>query len=140
MSTGRDDAKFARIENRLQNEEELDRLLEARCNDFTRDELVTRLMAADVLTAPVNEVQEVLDDPQIRHNRMIVSTEHAKLGPVQVTGVPIHFHGTPGAVRLPPPVHGQHTRGDLGPRLARVRRDRTRAAGLRWRGGSRRVR
>lgn len=102
--------KFARIEGRLQNEEELDRLLEARCQDFTRDELVARLIAADVLTAPVNEVQEVLDDPQIRHNRMIVSTEHAKLGPIQVTGVPIHFHGTPGAVRLPPPVHGQHTR------------------------------
>jgi formyl-CoA transferase len=40
---------------------------------------------------------------------MIVTTEHDKLGPINVTGVPIHLHGTPGSVRRSPPVHGQHT-------------------------------
>lgn len=104
------DARFARIESRLANQDELDALLAARCLAFTRDELVARLVAADVLTAPVNGSPEVVDDPQVRHNRMIVTAEHAKLGPVRVTGVPIHFHGTPGSVRLAPPVLGQHTR------------------------------
>jgi len=28
---------------------------------------------------------------------------------VDVTGVPIHFHGTPCQVRQPPPLHGQHS-------------------------------
>jgi crotonobetainyl-CoA:carnitine CoA-transferase CaiB-like acyl-CoA transferase len=54
-------------------------------------------------------VQEVARDPQIRHNQMIVTTEHEKLGPVTVTGVPIHFRGTPGGVRRAPPLQGQHT-------------------------------
>jgi crotonobetainyl-CoA:carnitine CoA-transferase CaiB-like acyl-CoA transferase len=108
-----EDARFARIEGRLAHQDALDALLAARCLDFTRDELVARLIAADVLTAPVNETPEVVDDPQIRHNRMIVTAEHAKLGPVRVTGVPIHFHGTPGSVRLAPPVKGQHTRAIL---------------------------
>jgi crotonobetainyl-CoA:carnitine CoA-transferase CaiB-like acyl-CoA transferase len=84
-------------------------LLGTRCQELTRDELVERLIAADVLTAPVNEIPEAVEDPQILHNQMIVTTEHAKLGPVRVTGVPIHFHGTPGSVRLPPPLLGQHT-------------------------------
>jgi crotonobetainyl-CoA:carnitine CoA-transferase CaiB-like acyl-CoA transferase len=40
---------------------------------------------------------------------MIVAIEHAALGQVDVTGVPIKFHGTPGSVRLAPPMLGQHT-------------------------------
>jgi crotonobetainyl-CoA:carnitine CoA-transferase CaiB-like acyl-CoA transferase len=103
------DPRFENIDRRLENQDELDRVIGARCRDFGRDELIERLVAADVLTAPLNEVQEVAEDPQIRHNRMIVTTEHAKLGPVTVTGVPIHFHATPGSVRRAPPLQGQHT-------------------------------
>ncbi len=103
------DARFRNIESRLKNEDELERLLGKRCQDFTRDELVERLIQGDVLTAPVNEIPDVLEDPQIRHNRMIVTTEHAKLGTIQVTGVPIQFHGTPGSVHRSPPMQGQHT-------------------------------
>jgi crotonobetainyl-CoA:carnitine CoA-transferase CaiB-like acyl-CoA transferase len=109
-----DEPRFHDIDSRLANQEALDRLIEGRCRDFTRAELVERLIAADVLTAPVNEAADVVDDPQIAHNRMIVTTEHAKLGPVRVTGVPIHFHGTPGSVRKPPPMLGQHTEEILG--------------------------
>jgi crotonobetainyl-CoA:carnitine CoA-transferase CaiB-like acyl-CoA transferase len=105
-----DDPRFATIESRLQNEDELDRLLNARCRELGRGDLIERLVAADVLTAPVNETPQVVDDPQIRHNRMIVTTQHSKVGALEVTGVPIHFHGTPGSVRLPPPLLGQHTK------------------------------
>jgi crotonobetainyl-CoA:carnitine CoA-transferase CaiB-like acyl-CoA transferase len=57
----------------------------------------------------VNEIPDVVRDPQIRHNDMIVTTEHQTLGAIQVTGVPIRMHGTPGSVRRSPPVHGQHS-------------------------------
>ena len=53
-------------------------------------------------------------DPQILHNEMIVSTQHATLGPVNVTGVPIKLQRTPGSIRMSPPVHGQHTEEVLG--------------------------
>jgi len=109
-----DDPRFESIERRLENEDELDRLIDRRCQEFERDELIRRLVAADVLTAPLNEVREVVEDPQIRHNRMIVTTEHEKLGPVNVTGVPIRFGRTPGGVRKPPPLQGQHTAEILG--------------------------
>ena len=103
------DPRFATIDARKDNEDELDRQLEARCMDFSRDELVDLLVAGDVLTAPINEMADVVNDPQIRHNEMIVSIEHATEGTVDVTNLPIKFFGTPGGVRLPPPILGQHT-------------------------------
>jgi crotonobetainyl-CoA:carnitine CoA-transferase CaiB-like acyl-CoA transferase len=109
-----DDLRFHTIAQRLQNEDDLDRAIAARCKDFSRDELLERLVAADMLAAPVNEIPDVVHDPQIRHNGMIVTTAHAKLGPVDVTGVPIKLQGTPGSVRYSPPVHGQHTAEVLG--------------------------
>jgi len=109
-----DDPRFASIDDRKANEDALDLVIEARCMEFRRDELVEKLIAGDILTAPINDVSQVVNDPQILHNQMIVGIEHPKLGRVDVTGVPIKFHGTPGAVRLPPPMLGQHTEEVLG--------------------------
>ena len=103
------DPRFATIDARKENEDELDRLLEERCMDFEREELVGMLVAGDLLTAPINEMPDVVSDPQIRHNDMIVSIEHAFEGTVDVTNIPIKFFGTPGGVRLPPPALGEHT-------------------------------
>lgn len=103
------DPRFASIDARKENEDELDRLLEERCMDFGRDELVAMLVAGDLLTAPINEMPDVVGDPQIRHNEMIVSIKHAYEGTVDVTNIPIKFFGTPGGVRLPPPGLGEHT-------------------------------
>jgi crotonobetainyl-CoA:carnitine CoA-transferase CaiB-like acyl-CoA transferase len=104
-----DDPRFETIDRRLENEDALERAIAARCKELTRDELVERLVAGDVLTAPVSEIPEVVRNPQIRHNQMIVTADHAKLGPVEVTGLPIHFHATPGSVRRAPPLQGQHS-------------------------------
>ncbi len=106
--------RFATIEHRLANEDALEDLIAERCKDFRRDDLLKRLIAADVLTAPINEIPDVVRDPQVRHNGMIVPTEHAKLGQVNVTGPPLHLSETPASVRLSPPIHGQHTEELLG--------------------------
>ena len=103
------DERFATIEARKANEDELDALIEGRFQDFCRDELVERLVAGDILTAPINSIPDVVKDPQILHNEMLVALDHARLGQVNVTGVPIKMRGTPGGVRLPPPMLGQHT-------------------------------
>ncbi|MFO1292131.1 MAG: CoA transferase [Rubrivivax sp.] len=104
------DPRFHDIQARLANEDELDRLIAERTRRFDRDALVARLVADDVLTAPINEVEDVVRDPQIRHNRMIVGVEHPELGRVEVTGIPIRFHGTPCEVRKHPPMQGEHSR------------------------------
>ena len=108
-----DDERFATIEARKANEDALDAAIEARFADQTRQEIVELLVQGDLLTAPINEIRDVVVDPQIRHNDMIVTVPHEKLGEVDVTGVPIKMHGTPGSVRLPPPMLGQHTEAVL---------------------------
>jgi crotonobetainyl-CoA:carnitine CoA-transferase CaiB-like acyl-CoA transferase len=103
------DPRFCDIDARMQNQDELDAAIDARTRDFDRAELIERLVAADVLTAPVHSVKEVVADPQIAHNEMIVPTAHPTLGEVKVTGVPLKFKNAPGAVQHPPPLLGQHS-------------------------------
>lgn len=103
------DDRFATIEARLANQDELDRVIDTRCRELDADDVVERLVAADVLTAPLNPIAAVPDDPQVRHNDMVVEVDHTKIGTVKVTGVPLHFHRSPGAVRLAPPSLGEHT-------------------------------
>ncbi len=104
-----EDERFHTIDARKANEEELDRLIGERCRAFTREALVEMLVAGDILTAPINEIPDVVEDPQILHNQMLVEIEHRVEGPIHVTGVPIKLHGTPGSIRLPPPALGQDT-------------------------------
>ena len=104
------DPRFHDIASRLANHDELDRVMSECTRQFNRDELVERLIAADVLTAPINDVEDVVKDPQIRHNRMIVRVDHPLLGDLDVTGVPIRFYGTPCSVGKHPPMQGEHTR------------------------------
>ncbi len=109
-----DDARFATIAARLANEDALEALIAERCCASDRDDVLARLIAADVLTAPIHEIPDVVADPQVRHNQMIVPVEHTKLGTINVTAPPLKMHGTPASVRLPPPLLGEHTREILG--------------------------
>jgi crotonobetainyl-CoA:carnitine CoA-transferase CaiB-like acyl-CoA transferase len=104
------DPRFNDINARLANEDELDRVMSEATRRFDREELVAKLVAADVLTAPINDIEEVVKDPQILHNRMIVPVEHPELGRIDVTGIPIRFYGTPVEVRKHPPMQGEHSR------------------------------
>lgn len=104
-----DDPRFGSIPARMANEDELDALIDRRCRQLDSDDLVERLVDADVLVAPINSTGDVVDDPQVRHNEMIVTVDNTRLGPVRVTGVPMHFHGTPATVRRAPPLLGEHT-------------------------------
>ena len=130
-----DDPRFAKIAARLAHQDELDAVLAARCRDFARDELLQRLIAADVLAAPIHEIPEVAADSQVRHNDMIVATEHATLGRLEVTGVPVKLRGTPGQRPAEPAGATGSTRVEMlaassayGP--ARSRRSRARRASI----------
>ncbi|PLW69163.1 CaiB/BaiF CoA transferase family protein [Pseudohalioglobus lutimaris] len=104
------DTRFANAAARKANEDELDRLISERTCQFDRQDLVEKLVAADVLVAPINTPAEVPLDPQIRHNNMLVDVVHPEYGEVTVTGIPIRFYGTPCEVRQHPPLLGEHTR------------------------------
>ena len=67
------------------------------------------LLAADIWCAPVYTFAELETDPQVAYNRMIVEYEHPTAGSVRTLGMPIQFSGTPGDIRRPAPLLGEHT-------------------------------
>jgi crotonobetainyl-CoA:carnitine CoA-transferase CaiB-like acyl-CoA transferase len=62
----------------------------------------------------VLERRQVFFEPQIVENEMMVPLEHPKVGPTRVLGVPVRLSDTPGAIRSPAPLLGQHTAEVLG--------------------------
>jgi CoA:oxalate CoA-transferase len=72
---------------------------------------------AGVPCAPVNTLDNVLMDPQTLARDMVVDIPHPLIPDLKLLGLPIKLSASPGDVRLPPPLKGQHTEevlSDLG--------------------------
>ena len=58
---------------------------------------------------PVYDYAEALDDPQTKAREMVVEADHPLAGRAKMLGIPVKLSETPGSVRRPPPVLGEHT-------------------------------
>jgi crotonobetainyl-CoA:carnitine CoA-transferase CaiB-like acyl-CoA transferase len=67
------------------------------------------LDAHAIWAGPVYDYDDLVADPQVRENDMIVEIDHPTEGRLRVTGIPLRFTESPGSIRLPPPLVGQHT-------------------------------
>ena len=103
------DARFATNRDRVAHRAELMALIEARFRERTTDEWLHRLHAAGVPAAPILAVDRVLDDPQVRHRRMVVELEHPRHGALATLGTPIKVDGALEAPLAPPARLGEHT-------------------------------
>ena len=77
------------------------------------------LVAAAIPCGPVNNMQSLFDDPQVRHRDMIAEVPHPTIGDLRLAGVPIKYSETPGSIRRPPPLLGEHTEEVLAEVLGR---------------------
>jgi len=103
------DPRFITNAQRLANAALLEAVMQEACGQYDAAELLRRLQAADVIYGPVLSYAQAIDDPQIQHNEMVHEVEHVHVGTLRTPGLPIKLHTTPGAVRMAPPVLGQHT-------------------------------
>ena len=74
------------------------------------EEVFTR---AAVWWAPVNTLDQVIDDPQVQHNDTFDSYDHPQAGTVRVLKHPVRYDGVRPGVHTPPPELGAHTRDVL---------------------------
>jgi len=65
--------------------------------------------AGDFIFSPVQSVNELPDDPQVKANDYVVDFEHPAFGPIQMIGMPFQLSATPGGIRSAAPEFGQHT-------------------------------
>ena len=99
--------QFVRAANA--EEEKARQDIEAIIRTRDRDEWFDVLVKADVCVGKVYDVEEMVQDPQINHRRMIVEAEHPKLGKVKQFGIAIKLSDTPGSVRTAAPLPGENT-------------------------------
>jgi benzylsuccinate CoA-transferase BbsF subunit len=103
------DPKFATPLRRKENEEELNRLLEAWTIRFTPEELMARLQAAGISAGVVQNAKDLLEDPQLRANHFFWEMDHPEMGKFPFHGQAVKLSRTPAIPRLPSPCLGQHT-------------------------------
>jgi crotonobetainyl-CoA:carnitine CoA-transferase CaiB-like acyl-CoA transferase len=89
-------------------------MIEAVFKERGTDEWLTRMNAAGVPVAPIQPVDRVLADPQVRHRRMIVEVEHPVHGALPTLGTPIKVDGQLDLEIAPPARLGEHTDAVLG--------------------------
>ena len=101
--------RFRTNEKRVENREELDRILGEAFLEYETAEVLDRLGEAGVPASDVRDVEEVFDDPQTEARGMRQSVEHPTAGDVEMPGSPMHFSRTPARVKRHPPLLGEHT-------------------------------
>jgi formyl-CoA transferase len=101
---------FATVPLRAQNRQ----ALIAHLNDVLRSKpsqfWVEELNKAGVPCGPINTIDQVFADPQVKHLGIRRPVDHPKLGTYDIVGQPIHMSAFPQPERLrPTPDQGQHT-------------------------------
>lgn len=107
------DERFATNLARMEHLDELTRELESVLGERDTDEWVEALLAEGVPCGPIYNYQEVFEDPHTHAREMMVETEHPVEGLVRGLGIPVKLSDTPGQVRRPAPLLGQHTEETL---------------------------
>jgi crotonobetainyl-CoA:carnitine CoA-transferase CaiB-like acyl-CoA transferase len=69
---------------------------------------ISKLEEAGIPCGPINNIQEVFEDPQVEHLGMVWQVPHAKLGMAGVVRTPINLEGHKPGIRLPVPGLGEH--------------------------------
>lgn len=106
-----DDPRFATNAARVRNRARLVPLIEARTRRQTTAHWVRRLNQVGVPSGPVNTLDRVFADPQVRHRALVVEMPHplAGDGVVRLIANPIRLSASPVRYRHSPPLLGEHT-------------------------------
>uniref|UniRef100_A0A671WWT7 Succinyl-CoA:glutarate-CoA transferase n=1 Tax=Sparus aurata TaxID=8175 RepID=A0A671WWT7_SPAAU len=104
-----DEPKYKTNKLRVQNRKELLHTLSQRFLQEKTADWLRMFEGSGVPVGPINSIQEVFSDPQVKHNGLILEMNHPTAGRIRVPGPAVRFssfsHGEP----TPPPLIGQHT-------------------------------
>jgi len=103
------DTRFKTRDARRQNYQALEQTLAPTFQTKTRGEWLKILEAHDVPAAPLYDVAEVLDDPQVKHLGLIEEVEHPQAGKLKFVGGPVRFDSLAKDKTEPPPLVGEHS-------------------------------
>ena len=94
--------------------DEIFRIVANALSKKTTRQWIEHLDQEDVWCGPVNTYEEVVEDPQIKHNETVRSIRHPKYGELKFVANPLRFSGTPVSYRCAPPDLGEQNEEILG--------------------------
>jgi len=103
-----DDPRFADAYQRRRHRTALDALITTWTNRHTADEIREILQAAGVAAMPVMNLEDQFRDPHLRAREIHLESEHPKVGLEFLHGIPWRLSDTPGRIRRPAPLLGEH--------------------------------
>ncbi len=103
------DERFCTNPARVANREVLIPLLVDMVKRKSRQEWIALLEDAGVPCGPINRLDDVFNDPQVKARGMQITLPHPSAGSVKLVGSPMKLSATPPDYQSPPPLLGQHT-------------------------------
>ena len=108
------DERFVTNQARIKNRGALNDVLMPIFASQPKKYWIEMIGQAGVPCGPVNQMNEVFEDPQVKEREMVVTMKHPQRGDMPLLANPIKFSGTPVQYRLRPPDLGEHTDDVLG--------------------------
>ena len=107
----KNDPRYATNPLRIANRETLYQTMPDFMKKKTTEEWLSKLAELKVPCSPVNDIEQVFNDPHVQHRGMRIEMDHhaSGSGKVPLIGNPVKMSETPPQYRLPPPTLGQHT-------------------------------
>ena len=104
-----DDPRYRSNGDRMQNRDSLISTLQQVFLTRSYEEWEAILVENGIPVGAINNLAEVAEHPQVKARGSLVEIEHPRAGKLRMPGLPVRLSSTPGAVRTPAPMLGQHT-------------------------------
>lgn len=109
-----DDPRFATNTARVANRETLIPEIGHLLLERTTDDWLVALESITIPCGPINTLDQVFRDPQVRARNMLIELDHPLAGTLSLVGSPLKLSATPPEYRAAPPLLGEHSRQVLG--------------------------
>jgi formyl-CoA transferase len=103
------DPRFTTNADRMERRDVLAGELESVLKNRDTEDWVAALLAAGVPCGPLRDYEQVCRDPHTLAREMVVTMQHPVEGEIRGLGIPVKLSDTPGNVRRPAPLLGEHT-------------------------------
>ena len=99
--------EFKDAKNRLKNRDYLNSLIEELTVTKSSNEWVEKLEKVGVPCGPINSIDKVFDDPQVKHLGIAQSVDTIPFGKTELVGQPFNLSRTPSSLKQRPPEKGE---------------------------------
>ncbi|WP_419959465.1 CaiB/BaiF CoA transferase family protein [Psychrobacillus sp. BM2] len=106
---GQSESPLYTKEGRFKKREIIEEAISQWTSEQTKLEAFQLLQQRGIASSPVNKLDEVINDPQIKHREMIQTLKMGDKGGVPVPGAAIKIQDNPVAEYTPPPSLGEHS-------------------------------